>query len=142
MGERVRFNVYVPDALAAEVQRLRDAGALDVSAVCQQALARKVATVKREKKRGAFIPPTVAQVAAYCAEHGHAVDAGQFVDYYAMRNWIPKGASRQMSDWHAAVRTWVRHGKAYGGFARPAARPINGNEVFHSQIAALKPEKE
>ena len=52
-----------------------------------------------------FVPPTPADVEAYCAEKGYRLDAGYFVDYYAARGWKIKG--QPMKDWRAAVRTWI-----------------------------------
>lgn len=56
------------------------------------------------------IPPSVDEVAAYCAERGNGIDAESFVDYYAARGWIYNG-KQPMKDWRAAVRTWERNHK-------------------------------
>lgn len=58
--------------------------------------------------RKRFVPPTVEEVRAYCVERKNRVDAQKFCDHYETRNWIPKGANRQMASWQAAVRTWER----------------------------------
>lgn len=62
------------------------------------------------KKQSRFTPPTVEMVAEYCRERKNGIDAQHFVDHYTMRGWIPKGATRQMTDWRAAIRTWERSG--------------------------------
>ncbi len=63
-----------------------------------------------QSKKSKFTPPTVEMVAEYCAARKNGIDPQHFVDHYATRNWIPKGSTRQMTDWHAAVRTWERTG--------------------------------
>ena len=53
-----------------------------------------------------FRPPTAEDVEAYAAEHGLAIDAAAFVDFYASKGW--KVGSAAMKDWKAAVRNWCR----------------------------------
>ena len=60
----------------------------------------------KSKKAGAFTPPSVAQVAAYCQERGNKVDPSRFVDFYASKGWMV--GKNRMKDWKAAVRTWER----------------------------------
>ena len=60
--------------------------------------------VKEKAKR--FVPPTVDEVRAFCEEHGYAVDAYHFVNYYASKGWVV--GKSPLKDWKAAVRTWVR----------------------------------
>lgn len=55
-------------------------------------------------------PPSVDEVAAYCAERNNGIDAESFVDYYAARGWIYNG-KQPMRDWRAAVRTWEKNRK-------------------------------
>ena len=56
----------------------------------------------------AFTPPTVEEVRAYCAEKGFPDFAEEFHDHHETRGWYPKGSTRKMVDWQAAVRTWNR----------------------------------
>lgn len=51
-----------------------------------------------------FTPPSVDDVAAYCAERRNVIDAAAFVNFYQSKGWYV--GSRKMSDWRAAVRTW------------------------------------
>jgi len=51
-----------------------------------------------------FIPPTVEEVRAYCAEKDYNVDPQRFVDYYTSNGW--RVGKNPMKDWKAAVRTW------------------------------------
>jgi hypothetical protein len=51
-----------------------------------------------------IIPPTVDEVATYCAERGNQVDPVRFVDYHAARGWKLGGSP--VADWRAVVRTW------------------------------------
>jgi hypothetical protein len=54
-----------------------------------------------------FIPPTLEEVKAYCAERKNNVDAQRFVDYYTSNGWLV--GKNKMKDWKAAVRTWERN---------------------------------
>ena len=59
-----------------------------------------------------FTPPSPVEVENYMAEltfPNPAETAAQFVDYYEMRAWKPKGYTQPMKDWRAAVRTWKRN---------------------------------
>ena len=53
-----------------------------------------------------FVPPTVAEVSAYCLERDNGIDPEAFVAYYEAAGWM-RGKSK-ISDWRAAVRTWER----------------------------------
>ena len=57
--------------------------------------------------RKRFEKPSLADVQAYCAERGNAVDAQKFVDYYESNGW--RVGKNPMKDWRAAVRTWERN---------------------------------
>ena len=56
------------------------------------------------EKRKRFVPPTVEEVSAYCAERGNGIDAMAFVAHYASKGWKVGNAS--MKDWKQAVITW------------------------------------
>ena len=69
----------------------------------------------KEKKGREAIPIDAKMVFEYMkelrsdlADQKLKQEALAFFDHHAQRNWIPKGASKQMSDWRAAVRTWFR----------------------------------
>lgn len=65
------------------------------------------ATQTAPKRRTKFSPPTVDEVAAYCAEQGFGtINPEAFVDYYEARGW--KIGSQSMKDWKATVRNWAR----------------------------------
>lgn len=72
-----------------------------------------------------FTPPTVEEVAAYCAERKSTVDAQRFVDYYESNGW--KVGRNRMKDWKAAVRSWERNnftsGKTYGAAGVEIKKP-------------------
>ncbi len=68
------------------------------------------AAPQKQSKQSKFTPPTVEMVAEYCRERKNGIDPQHFIDHYTMRGWIPKGSTRQMTDWKAAVRTWERTG--------------------------------
>lgn len=57
-------------------------------------------------KAGAFRPPKLEDVEAYCRERGNGVDPQHFIDYYTSNGW--RVGRNPMKDWKAAVRTWER----------------------------------
>ena len=59
-----------------------------------------------EKKRRRFTPPSQAEVQEYITENGYQVDAGAFIDFYQMKDWMV--GKNKMKDWKAAVRNWHR----------------------------------
>lgn len=70
---------------------------------------------KGEKRQTAFVPPTLEQVRAYCAQHNPALDAERFLNFYQSKGWMV--GSSPMRDWKAAVRGWRggRSATAYSG---------------------------
>lgn len=64
----------------------------------------------KKKKAAAFVPPTLEEVKAYCAERGNKVDAERFYDYYTSNGW--QVGKNKMKDWKAAVRTWEKNSYA------------------------------
>jgi hypothetical protein len=58
----------------------------------------------------AFVPPTLEEVMAYCAERGNSVDAQRFIDFYESKGWMV--GSSPMRDWRASVRGWERDERA------------------------------
>lgn len=56
--------------------------------------------------RVAFTPPTLEEVARYCAERHNSVDPETFIDFYQSKGW--KVGNTKMKDWKAAVRTWEK----------------------------------
>lgn len=73
----------------------------------------------QDRKRGAFTPPTVEEVAAYCRERNNSVDPQRWRDFYASKGWMI--GKNPMKDWKAAVRTWEKPKQkesAAGGYRR------------------------
>ena len=70
-------------------------------------------THKPPKGAKRFSPPSLAEVQAYISERGSAVDAQQFVDFYASKGWMV--GKNRMKDWKAAVRTWEKRRKEEAG---------------------------
>jgi hypothetical protein len=60
---------------------------------------------KRERGRGAFAPPTLAEVEAWVSEKGYHFDPGAFVAYYEEREWR-RNDGKKLRDWHLACVTW------------------------------------
>lgn len=67
-------------------------------------------------KRKAFVPPTVEEVRAFCAERGNSVDAEQFVAHYESQGW-KKSNGQRVINWQACVvSTWEKNnGRSSGG---------------------------
>lgn len=53
-----------------------------------------------------FVPPTLAEVLAYCRERKNKVDADKFVNFYASKGWMV--GKNKMKDWRASVHTWEK----------------------------------
>lgn len=66
--------------------------------------------VKNKRNNNIFVPPTVLQVAEYCAERKNNVSAEAFVDFYTANGWV-QGKGKPIKDWKAAVRTWEKNEK-------------------------------
>ena len=58
----------------------------------------------KNKKSVRSAPPSVKEVAAYCAERKNGIDAEAFVAFYESKDWMV--GKNEMKDWKAAVRTW------------------------------------
>lgn len=78
-----------------------------------------------------FRPPSVEDVAAYCAERGNGVDAYRFVDFYSSKGWMV--GKNKMKDWRAAVRTWERRNS---GNERKTKNEML-NDTYRRQAAEL-----
>ena len=68
--------------------------------------------------RSRFIPPTVEEVRAYCAERGNTIDAQIFVDFYDANGWMR--GKNHIKDWRACVRTWEAREKNARDIHSPA----------------------
>lgn len=82
---------------------------------------------KPVKSQTRFQPPTVADVAAYCAGRGNSVDAEAFVAFYASKGW--KVGNQSMKDWRQAVITWEKKDRNGGG-GQPAAKRDELMDLF------------
>lgn len=71
----------------------------------------KAATPPTREAR--FSPPSLSEVQAYISERGSAVDAQQFIDFYASKGWMV--GKNRMKDWKASVRTWEKRRKEEAG---------------------------
>lgn len=92
-------------------------------------------------KRKAFVPPTVEEVRAFCAERGNSVDAEQFVAHYESQGW-KKSNGQRVINWQACVvSTWEKNnGRSSGGasgslFATPGGYQGGGGSRNQQRIA-------
>lgn len=75
-------------------------------------------TVKTPKR---FVPPTVAEVRAYCLERKNSINPETFVDHYISVGW--KVGKNPMKNWKAAVRLWERRDN---GATKNQSKPTAG----------------
>ena len=60
-----------------------------------------------------FTPPTLEEVKTYCTERKNNINPESFIDFYSSKNWMI--GKNKMKDWKAAIRTWEKRQKEYGG---------------------------
>ena len=75
--------------------------------------------VETPKPKKRFVPPTVEEVAAYCAERQNGVNPQRFVDFYTANGWT-QGKGKPIKDWQAAVRTWEQR----DGYSQTRGMPM------------------
>lgn len=95
--------------------------------------------IKREKapqRNTRFVPPSLEEVKAYCAERQNSIDAERFIAYYESVGW-KIGGKAQMKDWRATIRTWERRNKEHGYAPRQTTQdlPIMENEYTPEHLA-------
>jgi uncharacterized protein YdaU (DUF1376 family) len=73
-----------------------------------------------------FVVPEIQEIKDYCSSKGVSLDAEQFWNFYQSKGW--KVGSQKMSDWRAAVATWMLRDKkevegkpTRKGYVTPAA---------------------
>ena len=83
--------------------------------------------VVRGPPQSRFVPPTLADVAAYCRSRGNAVDPQRWLDHYSSNGW--KVGRNPMKDWQAAVRTWEKNndGQSAGLFGKASRSTADAN---------------
>ena len=69
-----------------------------------------IGTPPKKTAEPKFVPPTIEEVRAYCAERNNGVDAAKFVNFYTSKGW--KVGKEKMKDWRAAVRNWEGNNRA------------------------------
>lgn len=80
-----------------------------------------------------FIPPTLEEVAQYCASRGNTIDPQNFVDYYTAIGW--RVGRNPMKDWQAAVRQWEQRRKNETPNPRPFPRQQKESVYEHNARA-------
>ncbi|MBQ0010134.1 MAG: hypothetical protein KBS76_03420, partial [Ruminococcus sp.] len=51
-----------------------------------------------------WVPPTLDEVRAYCAERGNKVDPERWHSFYAAKGFMI--GQNRMADWRASIRSW------------------------------------
>lgn len=75
---------------------------------------------RSRKASGAFVAPTVEEVAAYCKERNNGIDAQYFVDRLTAAGWRLKNG-QPVKDWRACIRTWESFRRNNGNNGQNAA---------------------
>ncbi len=88
-------SVTPPEQSRAETEQSRER---------QERTAAKAAAPPSADKPSFFRKPTLAEVTAYCREHGYTFDPAHFLAYYKSNGW--RVGRQPMRDWHAACVTW------------------------------------
>lgn len=60
---------------------------------------------KENREKKAFVPPSLEEVRAYCAEKGLLTDAGKFWDYYEAGDWVDSRGT-PVKNWKLKLQTW------------------------------------
>lgn len=63
---------------------------------------------------GKFVPPTLEEVQAYCAERNSPVDPQRFYDYFTTGNW-KDAKGNPVKNWKQKLITWERSGNQTTG---------------------------
>lgn len=71
-----------------------------------------------------FIPPTVEEVAQYCAQRKNGIDAQKFVSHYEASGW--KRGNTKIKNWKACVITWEKNNSD--------TKPTNGTNGIAGDI--------
>lgn len=87
---------------------------------------------KEKKPIRKQIPPTADMVREYCESQGYHIDADQFCDFYASKDWMV--GKDKMKDWQASVRTWERRHGANGNHTESKRPPSDVTERERSSV--------
>lgn len=68
----------------------------------------------RLDKNSKFVPPTLEEVQAYCAERNSPVDPQRFYDYFTTGNW-KDAKGNPVKNWKQKLITWERSGNQTTG---------------------------
>ena len=83
--------------------------ATEVQRLCNVEKEKEIDKSREEKKR--FVPPTLEEVKARCAEKGYTLDPEAFVAYYNANGW--KVGRTKMVSWIDALAGWESREKQY-----------------------------
>lgn len=101
----------------------------------------KLKKEKAPKRNARFVPPSLEEVKAYCAERQNGIDAERFIDYYSSNGWKVGGKS-PMKDWKASVRLWEKRNKEQGYAPRQSQPevPYMQNDYSKEHLEAKEQE--
>ena len=101
-------NAYSLDVSDLDTRCIQDASSLETQVSIGKSkdrLGKDRLGKENNEKNGRFSPPSIQEVAEYCASRGNGIDPQRFVDYYQQQGWKLSNGN-PMKDWRAAVRTW------------------------------------
>jgi hypothetical protein len=84
-------------------------------------------------RQARFVPPTLAEVAAYCLDRNNGIDPEQFIAHYTSKGW--KVGRAPMRDWKSAIVTWEKNKGVFSAQPKPAR--VNAGNT-HAPEAAKK----
>lgn len=74
------------------------------------------------EKRKRFVPPTLEEIKAYCAERKNNVDPQKFYDYFTASDWVDS-KGKKVRSWKQKIITWEGYSN------KPASYGANGIAV-------------
>lgn len=84
-------------------------------------------------KNKAFVPPTIAEVRAYCIERKNGIDPEAFFSFYESKGWMI--GRNKMKNWRMAVITWEKGRKTTGNFQQ---QPTSAIAIKRPEAASLE----
>lgn len=89
---------------------------------------------KREVRAGAFVPPSLDEIRAYCEERNSPVDAKEFYDYFTEGNWTD-AKGQKVKNWKQKLITWE---KFQPNMSKPKSKVFQIPEHYENEDAKLE----
>lgn len=89
----------------------------------------------KKKPSPRFVPPTLDEIAEYCAEKKYNIDAERFFNYYESKGWMV--GKTKMTKWKSALANWVKTEKEKGYNHQPIQIPQPTQEEEEDEVWAI-----